>query len=430
MSGDALKSRVQRIVGATPVFDLHTHLFTPGFDEGGPQRFLLWGIDSLLTYHYLQAEFFRVEPDVSPEAFLASPIEQQADTIWRALFIDRTPISEACRGVVTTLTRLGIDPHETTLDGYRSWFSAQRASTLVDRVMEVSGVEHIVMTNEVFDESEHRLWIERPGTLRDPRFSAVLRVDTLLCDRPRACAALSRWGYGVDEDLGGGSLGEIRRFLREWIERTDAVYVATSLPPEFCYPAGDAWQGRVIDEALMPELAERGLAWAMMVGSRRGVNARLGPAGDSLGDADVGSIERLCDRFPQNRFLATVLSRESQHSLAVASRKFSNLMPFGCWWFVNTPSLITEITRMRLELLGSSFVPQHSDARVLEQLIYKWDHSRACIADALSTQYAGLSASGFTVTDRMIEEDARRLLSGNAAASVGTGDAHRGETTR
>lgn len=430
MNSDALQSRVGRIVGETPIFDLHTHLFAPGFDWGGEQRFLLWGIDSLLTYHYLQAEYFRAAPEISPEAFLASPKDQQADAIWRALFVDRTPISEACRGVITTLTRLGLDPHDATLDGYRSWFSSREPSALVDRVMETAGIEHIVMTNEVFDESEHRLWMERPGTLRDPRFSAVLRIDTLLCDRPGALAAMSRWGHGIDEDLGGDSIGEIRRFLREWIERTDAVYIATSLPPEFRYPGGDAWQGRVISEALMPVLAEHGLAWALMVGSRRGVNARLGPAGDSIGDADVGSIERLCDAFPENQFLATVLSRESQHALAVASRKFANLMPFGCWWFVNTPSLITEITRMRLELLGSSFIPQHSDARVLEQLIYKWDHSRACIADALTTQYTGLTASGFTVTDRMIKEDVSRLLSRNAERIVRPEGAHRGVMTR
>ena len=32
---------------------------------------------------------------------------------------------------------------------------------------------------------------------------------------------------------------------------------------------------------------------------------------------------------------------------------------------LNNPSLVEEITRMRMELLGTSFIPQHSDARVL-----------------------------------------------------------------
>jgi hypothetical protein len=32
-------------------------------------------------------------------------------------------------------------------------------------------------------------------------------------------------------------------------------------------------------------------------------------------------------------------------------------MVFGCWWFLNNPSLIEEIERMRMELLGVSFIP-------------------------------------------------------------------------
>jgi hypothetical protein len=50
-----------------------------------------------------------------------------------------------------------------------------------------------------------------------------------------------------------------------------------------------------------------------------------------------------------------VLARENQHELAVLARKFRNLHIFGCWWFLNNPSLVDEVTRMRVELLGLSF---------------------------------------------------------------------------
>jgi hypothetical protein len=73
----------------------------------------------------------------------------------------------------------------------------------------------------------------------------------------------------------------------------------------------------------------------------------LRSAGDSLGKADVTALERLCAENPEVRFLATFLSREDQHELCVAARKFNNLMPFGCWWFLNNPSIATEITRER-----------------------------------------------------------------------------------
>jgi hypothetical protein len=45
---------------------------------------------------------------------------------------------------------------------------------------------------------------------------------------------------------------------------------------------------------------------------------------------------------------------------------------------------------MRLELLGTAFTAQHSDSRILEQLVYKWAHSRICISKCLEEQYTKL----------------------------------------
>ena len=87
-------------------------------------------------------------------------------------------------------------------------------------------------------------------------------------------------------------------------------------------------------------------------------------------------------------------------------------MPFGCWWFVNNPSLIDEITRMRVELLGTSFIPQHSDARVLEQLIYKWDHSRQVLARVLTEKFDAIAQTGRRVTSEEITRTIRLMLSG------------------
>jgi len=150
-----------------------------------------------------------------------------------------------------------------------------------------------------------------------------------------------------------------------------------------------------------------------MDGPRRCMLSALRDAGDMAGKADVMSVVNLCREFPGNKFLVTMLSRENQHELCVAARKFGNLMIFGCWWFLNNPSLIEEITRMRIELLGSSFCPQHSDARVLDQLIYKWDHSRQIIASVLADQYARLEESGYEVSVQQMKHDARLLLRDN-----------------
>jgi len=97
----------------------------------------------------------------------------------------------------------------------------------------------------------------------------------------------------------------------------------------------------------------------------------------------------------------------------VLARKFRNLHIFGCWWFTNIPYLVDEITRMRLELLGLSFTPQHSDARVLDQLIYKWDHSRQVITRVLIDKYQDLEATGWQPNSSEIERDVRFLLGGS-----------------
>jgi hypothetical protein len=161
------------------------------------------------------------------------------------------------------------------------------------------------------------------------------------------------------------------------------------------------------------------LPLSLMIGVRKQVNPRLRLAGDAVGRADLRALENLCREFPDNRFLVSVLSRENQHELCVYARKFSNLMPFGCWWFMNNPSIVEEITRERIEMLGTSFIPQHSDARVLEQVIYKWNNTRRTMARILSDSYRLLIQDGRGVTRDDIQRDVTRLFRSNAEAWIG-----------
>ena len=70
------------------------------------------------------------------------------------------------------------------------------------------------------------------------------------------------------------------------------------------------------------------------------------------------------------------------------------------------------ITRLRIELLGLSFTPQHSDARVLDQIVYKWQHSRRIIAQVLVDKYSALAETGWQVTRAEIERDVKDLFGG------------------
>jgi len=418
---------VDAALRAQPIIDLHTHTYAPSFGtpvpnatgKSDPQGLMLWGVDELVTYHYLIAEVYRVVPatELPYERFWAMSRGEQADHIWKHLFVERTPVSEACRGVVTTLNKLGLDPSSDTLAQIRQWFAEQEPSGFIDRVMELSNVEKITMTNEVFDDNERGRWLADPQVGSDPRFSAVLRLDRMILDWPLAAANLREWGYEVGGELDDRTVGETRRFLREWLDRMKAIYIAVSLPPEFRYPAagGAVEQAgqRVLEEAILPVCAERGLPFAMMIGAVRGANPGLRGGGDMGGRADITAVVNLCAAFPQNKFMVTMLARENQHELVVTARKFGNLMPFGCWWFMNNPSLIDEITRMRMEMLGTSFIPQHSDARILDQLLYKWDHSRDVIGRVLADKYRDLARAGWRVTRAQMERDVRLLLRDN-----------------
>jgi hypothetical protein len=405
-----LRLHVSEVVNRTPVVDLHTHLFPPEF--GGLS---LSGIDELLTYHYLIAETFRSN-GVARESFWRMSKAEQADLVWRTLFVEQTPLSEATRGVVTVLDALGLDPAATDLTEARAFFRTQDASAHLERVLSLAGVCDVVMTNDPFDAQEARVW--ESGQRLDGRFHAALRMDALLNDWRHAASALDARGYRVDLNFGGETAAEVRRFLDQWVGRMRPLYMAVSLPDDFNFPAADP-RDRLIREVVLPAAREHKLPFALMIGVRRQVNPALRMAGDGLGRADVSAVARLCAANPDVRFLVTLLSRENQHELCVAARKFPNLMPFGCWWFLNNPSIISEVTRERLELLGTSFIPQHSDARVLEQLVYKWRHSRRVVADALCEAYERLLASGRAVVREEIERDAARLFSGNFRAWVG-----------
>lgn len=383
---EELRAQVHLIVNSTYVTDLHTHIFPPAFKD-----LCLFGIDELLTYHYLVAETFR-SANLGYDRFWGMSKTEQADLVWQTLFVENSPVSEAARGVVSVLDAFGLDTRAPDLREARAFFNSRTLREHVEQVFDLALVSDVVMTNDPLDEAEARLW--RDGVDLDRRFRSSLRLDRLLNGKH-------------SEDVVSR-----RRFLDEWIQRMNPVYLAASLPAEFQFPSDDA-RDRLLREVVLPTAKDHGLPLTLMIGVRRQVNPHLRDAGDGLGRADVKAIERLCAEYLDVKFLVTFLSRENQHELCVAARKFSNLMPFGCWWFLNNSSIVSEITRERFELLGPSFIPQHSDARVLEQLIYKWRHARKEIAGALYDSYARLLDSGRAVTSEEISRDVRRLFSGN-----------------
>ncbi len=394
----SIRETVGRILQDTQLVDVHTHVYDP---ELGPV--LLWGIDELVTYHYLIAEVFRARPELDYDKFWAMSKQDQADLIWQELFVKRSPISEACRGVLTVMHALGLDPNASDLKGARSFFKEQTARGYVDKVFKLSGIKKVYMTNDPMDDMERPGW--EKGFERDERFMGVLRLDPTFMEWPKSIGKLQAMGYDVEPALSGKTIAGIRKYINDWCDRLDARYMAISLPPTFRYPDKNSTMTTLVEKTLFPSAVERGIPVALMIGARRLVNPGLRLAGDAVGKVNIESIERLATDFADTRLLVTLLSRESMHELCVTSRKFKNITPFGCWWFLNNPSLIREITSMRFELLGLGFIPQHSDARVLDQLIYKWTHSRRIIADVMAEKYADMLDTGRLLTESDIKKD-------------------------
>ncbi|MGB4266516.1 MAG: glucuronate isomerase, partial [Limnochordia bacterium] len=318
--------------------------------------------------------------------------------------------------VLTVLSKLGLDVAARDLDAYRDYFAKMSIEEYIDKVFDTAGVKTVVMTNDPFDPAEKPFW-DTVGN-NDRRFRAALRIDPLLNDYPNSYRKLQDWGYDVSQDLNDRSIAEIKRFLTDWIKKMDALYLAVSLPPSYTVP-DDSLRSRIVEQCIIPVCREQNVPFAMMIGVKKLVNYSLGLAGDSVGKADIKTIEYLCRTYPDNKFMVTLLSKENQHELAITARKFRNLMIFGCWWFLNNPSIIDEITRLRMETLGLSFIPQHSDARVLDQLIYKWSHSRKIIAEILVDKYSDIMDAGWYVSEDEIKRDVADLFGENFWRFIG-----------
>lgn len=404
LAEDQIQLAVHDVLAKSQCIDMHTHLYAPAFGKLG-----LWGIDELLTYHYLEAEFFRFS-DMTPEQYASLGKQDQADEIWRVLFVENSPISEATRGIIAILQAFDLATDRSGLHEARSFFREQTIEEHIQNVLQMAGVNRVVMTNDPLDSEEQAIWMN--GLRTDRQFCSALRLDRILRDWSEPWKALARQGYEIDDPGSEKSIAEIRRFLSDWCERMRPVYMAVSLPDTFRFPEPTV-RSRILRDAVLPVCREFDLPLSLMIGVRRQVNPRIGLAGDGVGKADLSALENLCRSFPENRFLVSVLSRENQHELCVLARKFNNLLPFGCWWFLNNPSIVEEITRERIELLGASFIPQHSDARVLEQVIYKWRNTRRTLAPILVQSYRLLSQDGRGVSRQAIQRDVHRLFYAN-----------------
>jgi len=398
-----LYEKIKRIVNLTDVVDIHTHLFPKEFGN-----LFLYGIDEILTYHYLISEYFTYEKNIKPEEFYNFDKKKQAELIWQKLFIEHTPISEATKGVVTILNTLGIDLKQKNLSKIREYFRTIDIDEYIDKIFKLTKIKYVIMTNNPFSKDEVKVW-EKLSFFNDKRFKSSLRIDDLLFN----FLAISR-----EMDLSSSLIDEfdiknLRKFLSYWIKKINPVYFICSFPPNFKYPDENDIRSKILDRIIFPILKEYSMPFVAMFGVLRNVNPKLNLAGDAAGKSDLNTILNFLKNNENIKFLMTFLHPNEIYETAVLARKFNNLMLFSCWWFTNIPYLINETLRIRIELLGTNFIAYHSDARVLEHLIYKWSNFKNILTEVLTDKYYSLLKSGWNINFEEIKKDISALLHNN-----------------
>ena len=401
----AEETSAQRLI----VDDWHTHLLGP---QAGPQL-CLYGIDQQLAYHYVRRKLFAAG-HIDPATFYSWSIEQQGDFTWQKLFADAAsdPFDEGCRGVVVALEALGLDPNAATLDEARQFYADNDPAEIQRRCMELAGVRRIVGTQDVFNDQE-RAYYESGEW--DECYLSGYRLDELVLHYPRAAMKLNAWGYEVGNDPSQPATAQaIRRFLADWYGKLHGVaYGACSFPPHCQVHDLSGLEGAVLHHAVLPALRELNLPFFMMPGPIRQLKPEWRDAGDGVGLADMYPYQQLVRRHPDNAFFITPLHNANQYDASVLSCHNDNIMVIGHWWFNYHPGLVEQDLRMRLEMTGDRFIPFNSDARVLENLIPKWQRFRAILAKVLSEKYQDLHDAGRQVTRAGIAQTLQTLFTPN-----------------
>jgi len=395
MKKSELLSLISYSLENVKIFDIHTHLFPPEH-----KNFFLMGIDELLNYHYLIAELF-VTSDINVKKFNSLTKKEKAEIVWNELFVKRTPISEACKGILTILKNFSITFENKNYSEVKAQLN--KIEYKDDNIFKKSNITSVVMTNNPFDLDEWSLF-NNPNWDRK-KYRASLRLDNLINEFDKSLNIAQK-----SISSKSNTPSDIIEYLEVCRNESNPIYVALSLD-------NASFKNLLISDFwfnVLEWLSEKKLPMSLMLGVKRRVNKDFGEAGDGIGDIELKDLSKLCSTFPNNKFLVTCLSLKDQHELTVLGRKHPNLKIFGFWWFMNQPSIIKPVLKMRIDLLGLAFIAQHSDARITDQLIYKWSHFKKILSSTLHEYYEDLLDNNFLITKDIIQRDVDKLLNSNA----------------
>ncbi|HQH27218.1 MAG TPA: hypothetical protein PLP17_07465, partial [Oligoflexia bacterium] len=223
---------------------------------------------------------------------------------------------------------------------------------------------------------------------------------------------------------GERTVSAARKLLEFWIDRLPNVkYVALSLPGFTRLADRTSRITQCLEDVMVPVAAERHLPIFLMPFVRRGLNPSFGNAGDCVQRGDIDDLIDFMGRHPEAVFAVTPLDGNDNYPLAFATRALPNVRVWGHWWGNLNPCLIEQQLKMRLEMNGYVHFGVNSDARIRDQLLFKWPHYFRVLKRVIVRRCLDIvELSGWPVTVESIRQSIvrlqnheRLLVSGTAA---------------
>ena len=399
---EEIKQVIWAAAHETPAVEIRAFVQPPG--SPGP---VVSGIDSLLTSPSVLEEFFRRRAmgrrETMPEAEAGTAREtyiksltpgELADIVWRQLFVDHPPMSEAIRVVLTTLGLFGLDVGSGDLRILREQFAAIPEEERLKKVLKLANLELILYPVESLSVEEEGQTAKRP-----PVFRPVLCLNRLLGEWKESARKLRGQGFGVKGKIDEFAPLEVRRHLAGEAARLAPVAMSFDWQ-RGQYPLDDG-VGRLIREAVLPLCRERGLPFLVAAG------------------IDVPDLAPLWEDNPDVRFLLFPTREEQSFAAGKAAAHSRNLLLCGPDKILSHPSCLERVIRRRLEASGSTFHACHSGAETLEELVGRWAHLRWTLGETLITRYAELWRTGWKFSEEDIRSDVKAILGGNARMFMG-----------
>ena len=372
--GSQIKFYIEKFVNSTPIFDIHTHLFPSKF-----KKYYNVGLIKLLNYHYLKAELFSLGK-IKIKNFNNLDDNKKANIIWDNLFLNRYPISTATQGVLRILKIYGVEDVNQKFDKILKITNENQLSE--EDIFKITNINQVVMTNNPFNSEEKKIL----NLNKDSKYLPSIRIDDLFIKPKSKNEHLSSWYLSGQE--------KIKKAIKEI-----KIIIQTNKPSYFSLSTENfkEFENEFFFKNFLSLLKENKTPMMLLIGVKRGVNKLYNDAGDGIGTMNLDYLEKILIKFPRNKFLVSCLDYRDQFKLSVLARKFQNLKIVGFWWFNNNESIIENLLKQRFELLGDNFIVQHSDARIIDQLVYKWLDFKSIYIKVMVEKYQKLLSLGYKI---------------------------------